>query len=114
MLPVGSHVAILLVSYRGVLSYLPVAWVPFRQPSADILMVVCGGPAGQLHGAGGYRVSLPIITSMCHLLVCVGIHPIWCICCALPSIRVTIEATMLLSSSSFGPSKLWERVLGRT
>jgi hypothetical protein len=28
-------------------------------------------------------------------MVCVGIHLVWCICCALPDISVTIEAQML-------------------
>jgi hypothetical protein len=41
------------------------------------------------------RAVLPVVTSSCHSLACVGIHAIWCICCALPSTRVIIEAPML-------------------
>jgi hypothetical protein len=38
---------------------------------------------------------LSVITSLCHSLACVGVHSIWCIYCALPDIRATVEAPML-------------------
>jgi hypothetical protein len=41
------------------------------------------------------REVLPVVTSLCHSLACIGIHTVWYICCALPNIRVTIEALML-------------------
>jgi hypothetical protein len=44
------------------------------------------------------RAVLPVVTSMCHSLACVAVHPIWRICCALSGIRVILEALMMRSS----------------
>jgi hypothetical protein len=44
-----------------------------------------------------HRAVLPTVMSLHHSLVCVCIHSVWCIFCALPDIRVTVEAPMLRS-----------------
>jgi hypothetical protein len=75
MLSVGSCAA-LLPSCRIVLSV---------RSSADILMVVRGGPAGHSYGVVMRHAVLSIIMSLRYSLACVGVHPLWCICYALPN-----------------------------
>jgi hypothetical protein len=41
------------------------------------------------------RAVLPVVMSLRPSLACVGVHSVWCICCALLGIRVTVEAPML-------------------
>jgi hypothetical protein len=91
VLSTGSCVAV-LPSWRTISSTHRMG--SFCWSSADILVVVWG-PVGQSHGAFAHHAFLPVVMSPRHLLACVGIHPIWCIYHALPSIRVTIEASML-------------------
>jgi hypothetical protein len=45
---------------------------------ADTLIVVHGGSVGQSYGAVIRHAVLPTITSLCHSLACVGVHPVWC------------------------------------
>jgi hypothetical protein len=68
---------------------------PFSWSSTDILLVVRGGPTCHLFGSGVHRAVLHVVTCLCHSLECVGVHPVWCICCALLSIQATVEALML-------------------
>jgi hypothetical protein len=53
------------------------------------------GPTGQSHGALTRHAVLTVVTSLRHLLVCVGTHPVWCITHALLRIWVIVEALML-------------------
>jgi hypothetical protein len=41
------------------------------------------------------RAVSPVVTSLRHSLACIRIHQVWCTRCALPDIRVTVEALML-------------------
>jgi hypothetical protein len=43
------------------------------------------------------RAVLPTVTTLRHLLACVGVDPVWCICRVEPNIRATIKALMLRS-----------------
>jgi hypothetical protein len=54
-------------------------------------------PTGQSYRVIVHRASCDLAYrhETVSLLVCVGIHPVWCICRALPVIQVTVEASML-------------------
>jgi hypothetical protein len=85
MLFAGSCVAV-LPSWCVVLSV---------RSSNDILVVVRGGPVGQSYRVAMHCAALSVVTSLRHSLACVGVHSVWCIYCALPDIRVNVEAPML-------------------
>jgi hypothetical protein len=50
---------------------------------------------GQFNGAVVRVVALSVVTNLRHPPACVGIHLVWCICCVLLGMRVTVETLAL-------------------
>jgi hypothetical protein len=94
VLSVGSCIVVPLV-WRIVSLILHMG--PYSESTADIFVVVAVGPVGQPHGTVTRSVASPVIMGICHLSMCVGIHPVWCIHYILLDILVTVETLMLRS-----------------
>jgi hypothetical protein len=70
---------------------------PCSESTADIFVIVCGGSRGLVIWCSGASRNLVCRHDPVSLVACVGIHPVWCICCILSGIRVTVETPVLRS-----------------